>query len=244
MYKEHVVVCVIPARGGSKGLTGKNIKMFCGKPLIAHTIEQAKQSNYIDHVIVSTEDEAIAQISLEYGAEVPFIRPMELAGDSSSTVDVLLHAINWFENKDQYLFDILVLLHVTTPLRSVEDIDKSIVLLVEEKADNVFSVAESHRNPYFNMVEEDSDGFVRLVKEGCFSTRQSAPKVYDMNSSIYVWWKELLKQKKKIFLDKTKIYIMPKERSIDIDDNLDFKIAEIMMSERKKIVNEVVHEKM
>ena len=99
MYREHVVVCVIPARGGSKGLPGKNIKALCGKPLIAHTIEQAKQSRYIDRVIVSTEDEAIAQISLEYGAEVPFMRPMELAEDSVATVDVLLHAIHWLEDK-------------------------------------------------------------------------------------------------------------------------------------------------
>lgn len=228
MYKDHVVVCVIPARGGSKGLPGKNVKNFCGKPLIAHTIEQAKQSKYIDRVIVSTEDEEIAQISLEYGAEVPFIRPLELAGDSVATIDVLLHAIRWLEDKEQYFFDILVLLHVTTPLRSVEDIDNSIARLVEEKADNIISVAESHRNPYFNMVEEDSDGFVRLVKEGRYSARQYAPKVYDMNASIYVWWKNILKEDKKIFLKKTKAYVMPKERSIDIDDDLDFKIAEFL----------------
>jgi CMP-N,N'-diacetyllegionaminic acid synthase len=228
MYKDHIVVCVIPARGGSKGLPGKNIKNFCGKPLIAHTIEQARQSKCIDRVIVSTEDEEIAQISLEYGAEVPFMRPMEFARDSSSTVDVLLHAINWLENVDQYAFDILLLLHTTTPLRSVEDIDKCVALLVEEKADNVFSVTEAHRNPYFNMVEEGKDGFVRLVKEGCFSTRQAAPKVYDMNASIYVWWKNILKEGKKIFLKKTKAYVMPKERSIDIDDELDFRIAEFL----------------
>jgi CMP-N,N'-diacetyllegionaminic acid synthase len=240
MYKDHVVVCVIPARGGSKGLPGKNIKNFCGKPLIAYTIEQAIQSEYVDRIIVSTEAEEIAQISLEYGAEVPFMRPMDLAGDSIATVDVLLHAINWLEEADRYEFDILLLLHTTTPLRSVEDIDKSIDLLVEEKADNVFSVAEAHRNPYFNMVEINNSGYAGLVKQGNFTTRQEAPMIYDMNASIYVWWKELLKEKKKIFLDKTKIYVMPKERSIDIDDNIDFKIAEIIMTERKQIMNEVV----
>jgi len=232
MYKDHVVVCVIPAKGGSKGLPGKNIKMFCGKPLIAHTIEQAKQSKYIDRVIVSTEAEEIAQISLEYGAEVPFIRPMELAGDSVATIDVLIHAINWLEYKEQYPFKILVLLHVTTPLRSVEDIDNSIALLVEEKADNIFSVAEAHRNPYFNMVELNKSGYAALVKQGNFATRQAARLVYDMNSSIYVWWKEILKEKKKIFLYKTIIYVMPKERSIDIDDDLDFKIAEFLCLNR------------
>jgi CMP-N,N'-diacetyllegionaminic acid synthase len=228
MYKDHAVVCIIPARAGSKGLPGKNIKNFCGKPLIAHTIEQAKQSKYIDRVIVSTEDGGIAQISLGYGAEVPFTRPIELAGDSSSTVDVLLHAISWLENVDRYVFDILLLLHATTPLRSVEDIDNILTLLVEEKAENMFSVSEAHRNPYFNMVEEGSNGFVRLVKEGRFLTRQSAPKVFDMNASIYVWWKNVLKKEKKIFLSKTKVYVMPKERSVDIDDDLDFRIAEFI----------------
>lgn len=231
MYKNNQIVCIIPARGGSKGLPGKNIKDFCGKPLIAHTIEQAKQSKYIDRVIVSTEDDTIACTSLDYGAEVPFIRPVELAGDEVATIDVLLHAINWLENIGQYTFDIIVLLHVTTPLRSVADIDNCIALLVDEKADNIFSVAESHRNPYFNMVEEDTNGFVKLVKEGCFSTRQSVPKVYDMNASIYSWWKNILKVEKKIFLKRTKVYVMPKERSIDIDDDLDFKIAEMLLKE-------------
>jgi len=231
VYKNNQIVCIIPARGGSKGLPGKNIKDFCGKPLIAHTIEQAKQSKYIDRVIVSTEDDTIACTSLDYGAEVPFIRPVELAGDEVATIDVLLHAINWLENIGQYTFDIIVLLHVTTPLRSVADIDNCIALLVDEKADNIFSVAESHRNPYFNMVEEDTNGFVKLVKEGCFSTRQSVPKVYDMNASIYSWWKNILKVEKKIFLKRTKVYVMPKERSIDIDDDLDFKIAEMLLKE-------------
>jgi CMP-N-acetylneuraminic acid synthetase len=234
MYKDHVVVCVIPARGGSKGLPGKNVKDLCGKPLIAYSVEHARQSKYIDRVVVSTEDENIAKISLESGAELPFMRPMELAGDSIATVDVLLHAIDWLECKEKYSFNILVLLHVTTPLRSVEDIDNSIALLVEEKADNVFSAVEAHKNPYFNMVELNEKGYAALVKQGNFTTRQSAPVVYDMNASIYVWWKELLKVKKNIFLDKTKIYVMPKERSVDIDDNLDFKIAEMMMAERKK----------
>lgn len=234
MYRDYVVVCVIPARGGSKGLPRKNIKDFCGKPLIAHTIEQARQSRYIDRVIVSTEDEEIAQISLKYGAEVPFSRPMELAVDHAGSIDVLLHAINWLEDKDRYQFDILVMLHVTTPLRAVSDIDNSIASLVEKSADNVFSVAESHRNPYFNMVEEDENGMIRLVKDGDCLTRQSAPKVYDMNASVYVWWKNILKNERALFLKKTIIYIMDKERSVDIDDDLDFKIAEFLCTKGQK----------
>ncbi len=229
MYKDNVILCVIPARGGSTGLPGKNIKQLMGKPLIAYTIEQAKKSKYIDRVIISTEDEQIAWVSKNYDAEVPFKRPGELAQDKSGMIDVLLHAMKWMEDEAAFKFDILVLLHVTTPLRNTEDIDNCIELLVEKNADNVFSVTKACRNPYFNMVEVGSDNKVRLVKGGSFVTRQSSPEVFDMNSSIYAWWKETLRTKKGLFLEKTRIYLMPRERSIDIDEQLDFRIAEMLL---------------
>lgn len=229
MFSGHRIVCVIPARGGSKGVPRKNIKPLEGKPLIVHTIEQALKSRYIDRTIVSTEDEEIAGISLSCGAEVPFKRPQELSSDNAGTLDVLLHSIRWLEEKDKYGFDILVLLHTTAPLREVRDIDACIELMIETRADNVFSVTAAHRNPYFNMVELGLDGKVRLSKQGSYESRQSAPPVYDMNSSIYVWWKEVLKREKKIFLDESRIYVMPKERSIDIDDDFDFRIAEFVI---------------
>jgi CMP-N-acetylneuraminic acid synthetase len=227
MIDKHKVICVIPARGGSKGVPRKNIKKLADKPLIAYTIEQALQSQYIDRTIVSTEDKEIADISKQYGAEVPFMRPAELAGDQVPTIDVLLHAIKCIE-EEKYNFDILVLLHTTAPLRSVKDINSCIEMLQRTKADNVFSVTEAHRNPYFNMVEINEHGAVKLVKEGSFSTRQASPKVYDLNASIYVWWKDILKNEKKTFLAGSKIYVMPKERSIDIDDDWDFRIAEYL----------------
>ncbi len=233
MYKGNKVMCVIPARDGSKGLPGKNIKKLAGKPLIAYTIEHAQQSRYIDRVIVSTDSGEIAGISRQYGAEVPFIRPKELAMDGSSVLDVLQHTIDWAEDADKYSFDILVLLHVTAPLRNVSDIDKCIKLLVDKNADNVFSVAEASRNPYFNMVEIHGDGKIGLVKEGSFVTRQSAPKVFDINGSVYVWWKDVFKKRRSIFLENTQIYIMPKERSVDIDDAIDFKIAEMLLRDAK-----------
>jgi len=208
----------------------KNVKEFCGKPLIAYTIEQAIRSNYIDRVIVSTEDLEISSISLYFGAEVPFLRPPELADDNVPAIDVLMHAVEWIEKNEDYMFDILVLLHVTTPLRSVEDIDNCIEFLIKENAENIFSVTEAHRNPYFNMVEITNRGKVKLVKKGYFTSRQTAPKVYDMNSSIYVWWKDILKEKKSIFLRKSCIYVMPRERSIDIDGPIDFQIAEMLMN--------------
>jgi len=229
MYKNKRIVCVIPARGGSKGLPGKNTKMFLDKPLIAHTIEQARRSGLIDRIIVSTDDKKIADISKRYDAEVPFVRPRHLAQDKSGTIDVLLHAIEWIV-KDGYSFDILVLLHATSPLRSVDDINNSIKLLFNKNTSNVFSVTEANRNPYFNMVEVNH-GRVGLVKRGRFASRQQAPKVYDMNASIYVWWKDVLKDKKSIFLRNSGIYVMPKERSVDIDDYIDFKIAEMLAND-------------
>lgn len=231
MYNGKVVLCIIPARGGSKGLPGKNIKELLAKPLIAYSIEQARHSKYIDRVVVSTDSKAIADISKQYGAEAPFMRPKEYAGDESSIFDVLLHAMDWMEKNEKYLFDILVLLHVTAPLRNTEDIDNCIELLVKKDADNVFSVTPTNRNPYFNMVEVSKDGKVRLVKKGDFATRQSAPEVFDMNASIYVWWKDMLKEKRATLLENSHIYIMPKERSVDIDDAIDFKIAETLLKE-------------
>jgi len=233
MIDKYKVVCVIPARGGSKGVPRKNIKILGSKPLIAYTIEQALQSKYIDRIVVSTEDREIADISKQYGAEVPFMRPVVLAGDQVATIDVLLHAINWLE-EDKYAFDIIVLLHTTTPLRVVKDIDSCIEMLLGTKADNIFSVTEAHRNPYFNMVEINQNGKVQLSKKGTFTSRQSAPKVYDMNSSIYVWWKDLLKKETKIFLENSQVYVMPKIRSIDIDDDIDFRIAEVVMAEQNR----------
>ncbi len=230
MYKNKKILCVIPARGGSKGLPGKNIKNLLGKPLISYSIEHARGSKYIDRTIVSTDDKKIAGIARSLGAEIPFLRPKRLAKDKSNSIDVLLHAINWMETKERFVFDILVLLHVTTPLRSVEDVDKSIELLFKNNTDNVFSVTEAHRNPYYNMVEVGRSREAALVKKrGIYFSRQSAPEVFDMNSSIYVWWKGVLKDKKSMFPGHTRVYVMPKERSVDIDDLWDFKFAEMLL---------------
>lgn len=226
MHKNEKVVCIIPARKNSKGLPGKNIKDFCGRPLIAYTIMQAKRSQYIDRVIVSTDSRRISGISKRYGADVPFLRPSHLATDRASAIDVLLHALDWLERKEKSIFGIIVLLHANTPLRSVEDIDNCIRVLFNKGADNVFSVTPANRNPYFNMVERDKSRRIRLVKRGHFVRRQDAPEVFDMNSSIYVWRKDAFKRKKSVFLKRTVVYVMPKERSVDIDDGMDFRVAE------------------
>lgn len=230
MYKNKKILCVIPARGGSKGLPGKNIKKLTGKPLIAYSIEHARGSKYIDRTIISTDSRQIANVAKQWGGEIPFLRPKSLAMDKTSTIDALLHAVSWMEEKEKFVFDVLVLLHVTTPLRNIEDVDKCIELLFKKDTDNVFSVRKAYKNPYFNMVEVKKSGKVVLVKRGEYTSRQSAPPVFDINSSIYVWWKDVLKEKKSLFPGRTRIYLMPKERSVDIDDYLDFRMAEMLLS--------------
>ena len=225
------IACIIPARAGSKGVPGKNVRLLGDRPLIAHSIAHAQGSRYIDRVIVSTDGEDIAAAAREAGAEVPFMRPAELASDTAGTIDVLLHAVRWLEEEDGWPFDILVLLHATTPLRTSADIDASIDLLVAEHADSVFSVAEAYRNPYFNMVELDGAGIPHLVKEGAFVSRQEAPPVYDLNSSIYVWWRDTLVDGRKVILPNSRVYVMPRERSVDIDEELDFRIAQLLLDD-------------
>jgi N-acylneuraminate cytidylyltransferase/CMP-N,N'-diacetyllegionaminic acid synthase len=229
VYKGNRILCVIPARGGSKGLPGKNVRQLNGKPLLAHTVFHAHCSKLIDRTIVSTDSREIARVAKKYKADVPFMRPATLAQDSSSSIDVILHALSWIEKNEKCDFDIVVLLQVTSPLRRAEDIDNAIKMLVDRNADNVFSVAQTHRNPYFNMVARDLQGRVRRVKNGTFITRQSAPSVFDINGSIYVWWKKIVREKKSMFLKRTMIYEMPKERSVDIDDLFDFTVAQALL---------------
>ena len=231
MYNGNKILCIIPARSGSKGIPEKNIKPLCGKPLIAYSIEQALGTDLIDRTIVSTDDEKIAEISRSFGAQTPFIRPASLATDGASTLDVLLHTIAWCKNNENLLYDVILLLHANTPLRDIVDIQKCIEIQVDQNADNVFSVAPASKNPYFNMVEVTENGQVMLSKEGNFFTRQSAPTVFEMNSSIYTWWANILVEKRSLFLPKTRIHIMPRERSIDIDEPIDFRCAEMIMKD-------------
>ncbi len=235
MYNGKKILCIIPARSGSKGLPNKNIKKLFGKPLIVYSIEQAKGSRYIDKVLVSTDSPRIAEIARAAGAEAPFLRPKKLATNKSSIYNILLHAMDWLEKREKYFFDITVLLHANTPLRKAEDIDNCIKLLFRKNAHNVFSVCRAQRNPYFNMVEIDKHGQPRLIRKGNFINRQDAPRVFDMNGSIYVWRNEALRKEKTAFLKRGgAIYIMPKERSVDIDDYFDFKMAEFFLGEARK----------
>ena len=233
MYKGKNILGLIPARGGSKGLPRKNIKLLLGKPLIAWTIEQALASRYLDRVVVSTDDKEIAEISKKYGAEVPFIRPKELARDESKGIDVLLHAINWIEKNDKS-YDLLMLLQPTSPLRNAEDIDKSIELLFYKNADSIVSVCEVEHHPYWNVTINSDDCIEATLgdKEILNKNRQGLPDFYRINGVIYVAYIKFIFNNKGFFSNKTYVYIMPNERSIDVNTYLDFKIAEILVKEK------------
>ena len=223
------IVATICARGGSKGVPGKNIRLLCGKPLIVHTIEVAKKCQLINRIIVSTDAPEIAEIAKASGAEVPFLRPKELATDDAPKLTAIKHAIQFLESGEGYHADIVVDLDSTSPLRTEKDIEACVRIVMDEGADNVFSVTKAHRNPYFNMVEV-IDGKVQLVKQLAQAVirRQDAPQVYDLNASIYVWKREALMNNDSIFLERTKIYVMP-EWTTDIDNEVDFEFVEFIL---------------
>ena len=232
MREDKKILALIPARGGSKGLPRKNIKPLLGKPLIAWTIEQALNSKYIDKVVVSTDDEEIAEISKEYGAEVPFLRPKELARDDSPTIDAIIHAINWFEERGEF-FDILILLQPTSPLRTTEDIDNAIELFLNNKdALSLISVKENEHPPFWSLEIENKFLKPLFGEEYFKKRRQELPKSYMPNGAIFISYVDILKKYKTFYTPKTIAYIMPPERSIDIDNEFDFLLAEFILKNK------------
>ena len=228
------ILCTICARGGSKGVKNKNIKQINGKPLIAYTIEQAKESKLFEHIVISTDSDDIANIAKEYSAEVFFKRNVEMSSDTAGKLDVIRDA---FVRSEEYYgekFDYLMDLDATAPLRVVDDIRNSFQQFLDNDNDNLITAMPSRRSPYFNLVEVDKDGKVYLSKklDDTVVRRQDAPKSYDMNASIYIWKRDIILNRKSIFLEKTGLYIMPENRSIDIDSELDYKFVEFLMKEK------------
>lgn len=219
----------ICARGGSKGVPRKNVRPLLGKPLIGHTIEQALTCEEIDEVFVSTDDHEIAEVAKDFGAIVPFIRPYKLATSDAGKLDAIVHLVEHLLATGEQISRI-VDLDPTSPLRTVDDILAAVSLL-DSETDCVITGYRADKNPYFNMVEPNVDGFFQLVKqlEGNLLTRQSAPDVFAMNASIYVWHLDTLKQG--IWTKRTRLYEMPHERSVDIDNEIDFKFVELLMKE-------------
>lgn len=226
------VIAIIPARGGSKGLVGKNIKILNGKPLIAYTIQEALKSQYIERVIVSTDDPKIAEIGKEYGADVPFMRPEELAGDQIGSVDVLIHALDYLKHIENKEYPYTCLLQCTTPFKTAEDIDKTIEKCIDSQMfDASVSLCEAEVNPLWT-VKLEQDLLVDFIKGGNdIPMRQELPKAYRLNGGIYVIDTEVLMSTRNLLPEKTTGYIMESIRSIDIDTEYDFKLCEFIGSQ-------------
>lgn len=228
-----VLVC---ARSGSKRVKNKNIRDLAGKPLISYAINLAKKWGKAKRIICSTDSKIIAKIAKEYGVEVPFIRPEELATDTSGKVDVIRHAFKESQKFFNETYDVIVDLDVSSPLKNVEDLNNCLKIYKERSPEILFSVTKARRNPYFNMVELDNQGRVKLSKELEKSVlrSQDAPKVYDMNASIYFYSKEFLldvNKKHPLSTEKAAIYVMGELASVDIDSELDFKYIEFLIKE-------------
>jgi len=224
------------ARGGSKGLPGKNIKVLAGKPLIAWAIETALKVPDVNRVIVSTDDPDIAEIAREFGAEIPFIRPKNLASDTASEWDAWRHALLTLRDIEGVYPDPFISVPTTAPLRLPDDIKACISTYHEGGADVVLAVTEAHRNPWFNMVTTRRDGTVRLVNQ-CFNSinrRQDAPSVRDITTVAYVANPYFILENNRIFDGIVKSVSVPVERALDIDTPHDFAIAEFLMSQRIK----------
>ncbi len=230
MYKYKSIMAVITARGGSKGVPRKNIRDLSGKPLIAWSIEAAKNSRYVDRIIISTEDTEIRDISLEYGAEVPFLRPRELAEDNSSSVDVVLHVIGKLEKDYNYTPDYILLLQPTSPLRNEVHIDDSIEALLEKGSgfDSLISVTELEHPVYWNRmigVRGELKNFMEYDK-GSHYRRQDFQKVFRLNGAIYLIETKAFKEVKSFETGNTFAYVMDRVSSVDIDTEDDFRLAE------------------
>jgi CMP-N-acetylneuraminic acid synthetase len=230
--KKMEVVALICARGGSKGLPGKNTRPLKGRPLIAWAIDRARTVPRIDRIMVSTDSAEIAAVAQDAGAEVPFMRPAELARDDSAEWLVWRHALSYLKEIDGRYPDALVVLPATAPLRASVDVENCLDEFAKGAADVVFTVTEAHRNPYFSMVKQNPDGTVGLVipPEGSVFRRQDAPPVYDITPVAYVAKPEYVMTRMGLFEGRAHVVHVPPERAVDIDTPLDFRIAEYLLS--------------
>jgi CMP-N-acetylneuraminic acid synthetase len=230
MMKEQKILAVITARGGSKGIPQKNLRLLAGKPLIAYSIQAALQSKTLNKIIVSTDDKTIADLSKQYGAEVPFLRPKHLATDTATGLSVLQHAVSYLAEKEGYVADIIVCLQPTSPLRSAGDIDQAVTLCMNTGADSVISLCQAEHHPYWmKRVVEGRVYPLMEEEEDKYNRRQELPPVYQLNGAICLTRRKVLLEEEKVLGEHTLAYIMPQERSIDIDTPIDLKLAELIL---------------
>lgn len=233
------ILAVIPARGGSKGIHRKNIRSFAGQPLLALTIAQAKSSRHINRVIVSTDDSAIAEVALQYGAEVPFLRPKELAGDQSQVADTLVHLLDYLKTSEGYEPDYLVMLQTTSPLRTVEDIDGSLDKLFETGAEALVSLCETEQLLY----TMDDQSRLHLVSDQKFlksTNRQALEQTYMLNGAMVYGIKTAIFLRDKSFFKCDLIgFAVDRWRSVDLDEPADFLVAELLYKNLDNIKNQI-----
>ena len=222
------MLALIPARGGSKGLPGKNIKVFCGKPLIAYAIEAAIKSTKIKEVIVSTDDDAIAKVSVDYGATVPFLRPAELASDSALAVDNYIYTINRLNsNKDEKIKEFTVL-QPTSPLRNASDIDNAIDIFEQKRADSVVSYTREIHPIVWHKYLKNDDSFENIFEES-INNRQDCRPSFFPNGAVFVFNYNMI-LKRMLYTENSFAYVMPRNRSVDIDNLEDFEYAEFLLN--------------
>lgn len=225
-------ICTVCARAGSKGVRGKNLRVLNGLPLLAHSLRQAAASGLFDAIVLSSDSPEMLAIAKQHGATYLVDRPAEMATDTAAKLPVIRHCVAETERALGVVFDTCVDLDATSPLRNIEDI-RAVVQLVEGcGAGNVITAMPARRSPYFNMVEQDEHGVIRLAKPAspAFVRRQDAPACFDMNASIYAWTRKSLMTSPGLFNPDTRMHVMPEERSIDIDSEVDFLLVELLMS--------------
>lgn len=234
--KNFNILCTICARGGSKGVKNKNIKKLNGIPLIAHSINHAKESKLFSHIVVSSDSDEILQVAKDYGAEVFFKREPQLSNDTAGKVkaiqDAFIRSEEHFKTKFDFLFD----LDATSPLRYVSDLHNAFKQFLENDNNLLQTGMIARKNPYFNIVEMDENSHIHLSKKPKqpVLSRQNAPKCYDLNASIYIWKRQTILKYDSVFVENCGLYIMPENRSIDIDNETDFKFVEFLLKQRSE----------
>jgi N-acylneuraminate cytidylyltransferase/CMP-N,N'-diacetyllegionaminic acid synthase len=228
-------LCTICARAGSKGVTNKNLRLINNKPLIVYSIEQAIATRLFDQIVVSSDSKEIREVALANGATFCIDRPSELATDTAPKLPAIKHCVENVEKKFGQ-FEVIIDLDATAPLRESSDIIGALELLQSAKADNVITGTPAHRSPYFNLVEADANGIVSLSKPpaAVVARRQDSPQCFDMNASIYVWRRQALFTNESLFTGNTRLFVMPRERSLDIDSQADFEMVEWMITKGLK----------
>ena len=232
-------LALIPARAGSKGISNKNLAPTAGRPLIEWTIAAARAAGCLDRIVVSTDGPLIAGVARAAGAEVPFLRPAELAGDAVPTMDVVWHAEAWLREHERYVPDLVMVLQPTTPLRTAEDIVAGLKLLAQRQADSVVAICEAPDHPFW-MKRLRPDGRIEdfLPQERVPARRQDLPSAYALNGALYVARREPLLAQRTFMLPNTCGYVMPAERSLDVDTRWDLELADFILSRRQNQANE------